>query len=118
MAAVKVKKVKPYPIPVQIAAAGATPFQGQIVRLVLKGFMVDMQGKVLKVGSLLQVNFELPVLKVAIAQNVKIMKTYDQTNPQTRGIDRIAECHFTALSDEQQNNIYTFLQTIRQNDIA
>ena len=117
MAAAKVIKVKPYPIATHMQV-GPVAMQGQIIKLVLKGFMVDTQGKVLKVGTVMQINFELPVVKAPIAQTVKVMKTFDRPNPQTKAIDRIAECHFMALSDEQQQNIYQFLQKIRQEDIA
>ena len=117
MTAARVKKVKPYPIPIQMMS-GPTAIHGQIIKLVLKGFMVDTLGKVIKVGAVLQVSFELPVTHNVITQNVKVMKTYDRTNLQNHSIDRIAECHFTAISDDQQTDIYTFLQLIRQDDMT
>lgn len=118
MSAAKIKKVKPYPILTHITIAAGAPFTADIIKLVLKGFMMDMNGKVLKVGTTMQVTFELPVLKKVIVQNVKVIRTFDRSNPKTRSIDRLAECHFLAVSDEQQNNIYTFLQMIRQDDIT
>jgi hypothetical protein len=117
MAALNVKKVKPYPIPAQFILNGAA-FPGDIVKLVLKGFMVDTRGKVLTVGSVLQVTFELPVLRATVTQNVKVVKTFDRANPKTHAIDRIAECHFTVLSDQQETHIYEFLQAIRQDDMG
>jgi len=39
-----------------------------------EGFIADMQGKVLKVGDLYQISFEIPVLKTMVTQTVKIMK--------------------------------------------
>ena len=117
MSAVKVKKVKPYPIVAQLAGpSGAGP--GQILKLVMKGFIVDMQSKVLKVGDIYQVTFELPVLRVVIDQFAKVMKTYDRVNSGSQAIERLAEFHFTALSDEQTKKIYSFLTAIHQDDIS
>lgn len=113
---VKIKKVKPYPILVQMIGKTGT-LAGQIIKLVMQGFIVDMQGKVLKVGDLYQVTFELPVLKEQIQQNAKVIKTYDRPNIQTHGIDRLAEIRFTAISDAQQTSILKFLQAIRQRDV-
>lgn len=114
---VKIKKVKPYPIPTQFVGKSG-PVQGQIIKLVPRGFIADMQGHVLKVGDILQIAFEIPVLKFVIQQNAKVIKTYDRANPQTHGIDRLAELQFSSISDEQQQKILKFLQMIRQKDVG
>lgn len=114
---VKIKKVKPYPIATQFVGKTGT-VQGQIIKLVTRGFIADMQGHVLKVGDIMQISFELPVIKYAVQQNAKVMKTYDRPNLQTHGIDRLAELQFSVISDEQQQYILKFLQMIRQKDVS
>jgi len=114
---VKIKKVKPYPIPTQFVGKSG-PVQGQIIKLVTRGFIADMQGHVLKVGDIVQVAFEIPVLKFVVQQSAKVIKTYDRPNLQTHGIDRLAELQFSVVSDEQQHQILKFLQMIRQKEVS
>lgn len=109
-----VKKIRPYPIALQIVAPSG-PIQGEILRLTLKGFIADINSRFLKVGEVCQVSFELPVSRYPVAQGVVVMKTFDRRNLMAQKIDRLAEFHFGQLNEEQKKNISLFLAAIHQN---
>jgi hypothetical protein len=108
------KKVKAYPIPVQITATGA-PFRGEIIKLVKKGFICNLMKHVIQVNDVLQVVFELPVIRHVITSPAIVIKTYDRTTV-TAEIERLAEVHFTQLNDKDVGSILAFIRAIKQAD--
>src|SRR5688572_14069754 len=74
---VVVKKIKPYPFAAQFTKE-AQSFPGQIIKLVLHGFMVELGSMVVKVGDQYQVQFTLPSESQMTVVSVKVIKTYDR----------------------------------------
>lgn len=90
------------------------PAQARILRLELIGFLADVDSKILVVGDVHQVDFELPVLHFPVSQSTKIIKTYDRTREGK--VERLVEFHFEKIGDDTKNNIIAFLRSIRQTD--
>ena len=135
---VVVKKVSPYPVPMQITL-GAQVFQCQIIKLTLFGFLADLKGAVVTTAKEYDVRFVLPVFNVEIAARVKVIKTYDRfvpgqaaATPATEAapppgtpppsgnkkglghVQRIAEMHFVQISTAARASVEKFLTTIQQ----
>lgn len=108
-----IKKVQPYPFPVAIQRDGKI-INAQVLKLAQKGAIIGSNELIFSVGAELQVFFEIPVHKVAMSLLAKVIKTYDRALPQGRGIERLAEVHFTNISSDQIRSIYKFLVAIRQ----
>lgn len=116
-----VKKVKPYPIPAQFVKETHS-FSGQIQKLVMHGFLVELGSVVVKVGDIYQVSFQFPVLGDSVTAPVKVIKTYDkyQAAPGDSKAMRLAEYHFLAPTENLKKSIKGFMKVIRQsgNDIV
>ncbi len=111
----QVKRIKPYPIVIQLTGSAGV-VSGKILKVVLMGFIADLGQSVLTVMDTYDVIFELPVLHHTIHTQAKVVKTYDRINPENHHIDRLAEFHFLHLGDPDRNAIYGFTRTIRQID--
>lgn len=116
-----VKKIKPYPISAQFTKDSQI-FKGQILKLVMHGFMVELGSAVVKVGEIYQVQFQFPVLNDNVQVGVKVIKTYDkyQGNAGESRANRLAEFHFVLPGEDLKKKVKSFLKVIRQtgNDIA
>ena len=110
-----VKKISPYPIESQITVPGG-PKAIHIIKLTKEGALARTDKVLLKVGEYYQINFVLPVFKVAITAKVRILKTFDKSiNPKDHVIERMAELHFEGLDPNFQKHIVAFLSAIGQN---
>jgi hypothetical protein len=105
-----VKKVAPYPIPLDvIKAEGQPPQKENIVKLTDIGFLMRAEANhFYKVGEDYSFHFHLPVLGNDIRANGKIVKTY--ANPR----EHLVEVHFKALGDRERTSIHNFLVKIGQ----
>lgn len=115
MGEVKVKKVRPYPIPAQII--GTPPLQAEILKLAKSGLIADMKTHLLKVGDHYTVQFEIPVSRHNITTAIRVVKTYDRLLPGSSEVQHLCEFHFEKLGDSDWKYIYSFLKAIRQTDI-
>ena len=112
---VQIKKVKPYPFAAQFTK-GAQIFTGQVIKLVMHGFMVELGPIVTKVGDLYQVSFILPSEDLPIITQVKVIKTYDKyqaVEAPTKAV-RLAEFHFVLPNEELKKKVKHFLKAIKQ----
>ena len=107
-----IHKVKPYPIESTLEQEGKK-IPGQILKLTLKGFIMDMKRSVVQVGKEYEIIFELPVLREYIRSKCKVIKTYDQST-EAEGTQRRAEMHFLGLDEEYHGRIKKFLVSIGQ----
>lgn len=107
-----IQKIKPYPIETSLEQEGKK-FSGNILKLTLKGFIMDMKSSFVKVGQEYLVVFEIPVLREFIRGKCKVIKTYDHSTEGV-GAQRMAEMHFLALDDEYRERIKKFLSAIGQ----
>jgi hypothetical protein len=108
------KKIKPYPISVQLTGTSGV-LKGKIIKLVPKGFIVNLEGSFVHVHETYKVAFEIPLARHDINSDVIVIKTYDRSTPE-HDIERLAEVHFTHLSDADRKNIQSFLRAINQSD--
>jgi hypothetical protein len=109
-----VKKVAPYPIPLDvIKAEGQPPQKESIVKLTDIGFLMRVEADhFYKVGEDYSFHFQLPVLNIDVQAKGKIVKTY--SNPR----EHLVEVHFKALGDRERSGIHTFLVKIGQTQKA
>lgn len=126
---VEVKKVKPYPIKCRFEGSGEV-FYGNIVKLGLHGFLVELNEVVVRVQQKFLAEFETTVLGDLISGTVIVVKTYDKyKNTTNTPFDkqgkpipvedgsvavRIAEFHFKSLVGQQREKIKQFLVAIGQ----
>ena len=108
-----VQKVKPYPFEASLEQEGKK-ISGDILKLTLKGFIMDMKRSLVMVGQEYLVVFEVPVLREYIRCKCKVIKTYDQSMEGV-GTQRRSEMHFLGLDEEYQGRIKKFLSAIGQN---
>ncbi len=107
------KKVSPYPFSASLTFS-ERKIQGEILKLVAHGFLMDCKGQVLKVGDIGQVQFEIPVNRDFVTTSVRVIKTYDHVQVDPNVPKRIAELHFLKLSDTHFAHIDRFLKQIKQ----
>ena len=117
---VEIKKVRPYPIEVLVTSAGeAQGFRSQIIKVNTTGIFIEDQ-KMFTPGTKMKVQFELPVLKHFVNQDVVVRKMIDRYDPSHQGegpkVKRFVECHFVALSYEDKQKIFQFTSKIGQKD--
>lgn len=123
---VVVKKVKPYPIVAKFEKE-AKVFYGNIVKLTLTGFLIELNDHFVSVAELYACSFHFPVIEAGVCEPVKVVKTYDQFRPPTHpavAVDgqsssdsvavRVAELHFEKLQLESRDKIKKFLIAIGQ----
>ena len=124
---VVVKKVQPYPILAKFDDQNGKVFAGNIVKLTLVGFLVELNEVVINVQQKFSVSFEFPVLEKAIETSVHVVKTYDQFRdptvppvnpdgtpaPESVAV-RLAELHFLQAESHDRDKIKQFLVAIGQ----
>ena len=108
------KKVSPYPLEVLLTIDGK-PLRGSILKLTTRGFFVDLHGQMLKINTQTAVSFQIPVLKIDVQANAKLIKFLDRVKAQAP--ERLAEMHFLGLSEEHKKNIARFCVAIRQEEV-
>lgn len=112
-----VKKVSPYPIDLTVTQEGKV-LTFKILKLTERGFIADTSGTILKVASTIhECSFVLPTTELSLTGSLRVIKNYDRPimgEDKTRTIQRLTEFHFLKLSDEQRNEIRTFLVRIKQ----
>ena len=108
------KKVKPYPFGATLDPAGLKkPIEVLLVDKV--GLMAKVNTQILHVGTYHQIQFELPAMRQSVQAQVRVLKTYDKAiNPKEHVVERIAEFHFSKLSDEHKSYILAFMKAIGQ----
>ena len=115
MAAAQVKKVRPYPIDALLSADGkALPVR--IVKLTTVGLMCDLGGHFVTVGGHYSISFDVPVLKLPVAANVVVVRTWDQFAVDMsvgNASHKLAEMHFKGLHPEHRDNVVAFLRQIK-----
>ena len=113
MAAKKIKKVSPYPIPVVLT--GAETVQGRIPKLTNVGFLVETE-RPLTLGTQLSITFVLPVLNKNIQATGVVIKTYARYGgePGKEKSSMLNEIHFKTILEEDRVAVTKFLVTIRQ----
>jgi hypothetical protein len=116
MSKVSVTKIKPYPIQAQFSG-GATPFAGEILKLVRAGFIAHIGKQMVTVGDHLKTQFEIPVSHFQIVAAVRVRKTSDRMIMETHEIQHLIEFTFEHPTDDQQRHIHSFLNAIGQDDI-
>lgn len=118
----QVKKVRAFPIPVNLTlgAAGtspaAPPIPMNIVKLTQQGFLAETQVASMKLGEKGQVQFEIPVSHDAINEACVIVKHYshwvEKDGGQVPGF--LIEAHFHQLSEAALKKITSFLSSLRR----
>ena len=108
------KKVRPYPFMATLDPAGVKkPIEVLLVDKI--GLMAKVNAQILHVGTYYQIEFELPALRQSVLAQVRVLKTYDKAiNPKEHVVERIAEFHFSKLSDEHKSHIVAFMKAIGQ----
>ncbi len=111
-----VVKVKPYPFEASFESAQQQKFVGEVLKLTLKGFIVDLKKTVVVVGRNYQVRFVLPTKRFPLEFTAKVIKTYDQFRGKTESnkVDHLAEFHFVKPSEGNLTEIKSFLLKIGQ----
>jgi len=108
----KVKKVKAYPIPGSLKQeSGLVPIR--IVKLVLQGFLAEVDVGYIQPGDRFQVGFELPVSHHLVSENIVIVKLYNQSRT-TPVVVHLIEAHFTDLSTVNKVRVTEFLRATKQ----
>lgn len=114
-----VKKVSPYPIPLQLnLVEGQPPFKGNIVKLTDFGFLMQCDQKhYYRVTEVYVVQFLIPVFDRAIKAKAKVVKTYDTLKTEGgKDLSKIltVEMHFVDLTASQKESIHQFTAKIGQ----
>lgn len=111
---VVVKKIRPYPFSAQFKKEGHN-FTGNVLKVVMHGFLVELGSVVVKVGDHYEVQFEFPGLREFVHAKVKVIKTYDRYQPaDSVRAARLAEYHFLNPNEELKKKIKQFLKVIKQ----
>lgn len=108
----KIKKVKAYPIPGSLKQesrpeSGFVPIR--IVKLVLQGFLAEVDVGYIQPGDRFHVSFELPVSHHLVLENIVIVKLYNHSS----GANLI-EAHFVDLSTVNKVRVTEFLRATKQ----
>ena len=107
-----VKRVRPYPIDATLTVNTESK-KISIILINTLGVIARTPGLMLKVGTELGLEVDLPVLGYVIKNTVKVRKTYDRA-AQPAGIERMAELHFTHLPSDVAKQIAQFMAHIGQ----
>ncbi|MAV91100.1 MAG: hypothetical protein CL676_06735 [Bdellovibrionaceae bacterium] len=113
MSTSNVRKVQPYPFSFYVQRDGKFLVE-EALKLSQTGAMVKATGPLYLVGSEFLVNFTLPVLKLEVSCQAKVMKTYDRAMIRDKTVERLVEFRFLNLDSEQQKGIQSFLIRIGQ----
>jgi hypothetical protein len=113
-----VKKISPYPIPVNITMDNHPIFAANIVRLETIGFIMRFESPhFFKVGEFGDVIFNLPVVQRGVTSRARIIKTYDGMEIMVAGKltkTYTVEVHFVDLGKDERIIINKFLERIGQ----
>src|SRR4051812_32249543 len=117
MDSIKTVKVRPYPIEAVITGRAA-PFSCKILKVTLRGALVDPGGMQLQVTEKLRLAFEIPHFKDKIESDVVVVKFYDKFSGDldNKKIQRWDELHFDKISPASRIRIERFLKAIRQTE--
>ena len=123
---VKVEKVQPYPIATLVsrveAAGNHPPIDGETIRVEDFGVLFKTKARFFKLGDYYMVNFEIPVLKIQVIEEVRVVKTkesYETLVPGTAQEKVVTvEFHFKGLSEESKKAIRNFTFRIGQKRAA
>ncbi len=116
--AVRVKKVRPYPIPATISG-GEKPLSGNLIKLTQMGFLIEVGANFMKVGEKYQVAFDIPMANWNVHEGVVVVKSYNQFGGAVGAaaggsLVRVLEMHFRSLSSASKEHIVDFLTKIKQ----
>ena len=122
----EILKIQPYPIESIVARMNSpenTPaIDGQIIRVEEFGVLFKTPARFFKMGDYYVVNFELPVMKTVIAEEVRVVKSkesYEVSVAEGKNLKIVTvEFHFKALSDEARLAIRGFMFRIGQKRAA
>lgn len=114
MAEVVKKKVKPYPFDGVLTGQAVMPCK--VLKLTLRGLLVDTGGAQLHIHDKLKVAFEIPHYKDRIESEVVVVKFYDKFSGsiENKKIERWDELHFIKLTTDFKLKIERFLKAIKQ----
>lgn len=108
------KRVRPYPFDGSVEV-NAVKKPLEIMHLTQNGFIARLKQGLVFVGEYYQAILELPVSHNFVNNKVRVIKTYDRAVDPKKGlVDRMAEFHFEALSDQHKKYILEFLAAIGQ----
>ncbi len=123
----QVKKVKAYPFSAALKTSSAS-FNGNIMKLVPQGCMIEVVGTHLQPGDTVEISFETPVQHSGVAASCVVVKVYNQLTggslapaetsaaPGGKSASPLAiqliELHFRSLSPASQSAIQSFLAAI------
>lgn len=112
---VVVKKVRAYPFAANVEYKGIKK-PVQILKLALVGCWANLGKTVVQVGTVYNVDFELPVLRDTVQAQAKVLRTTDRVmEVQNQGaVERLAEFQFIKLTVENKEKINRFLAAINQ----
>lgn len=103
-----IKKVKPYPFPVQVKLETSV-LAGRATKLTQQGMLVEVQGSSLQPGERVELFFETPVLHGAVTTAAVVVKVMNQL----KGMS-LLELHFRGQDPEHMARINDFLIHIGQ----
>jgi hypothetical protein len=113
-----IKKISPYPIPVNITMDNHPVFAANIVRLEPIGFIMRFEAPhFFKVGEFGDVIFNLPVVQRGVTSRARVIKTYDGMEIMVAGKltkTYTVEIHFVDLGRDERTIINKFLEKIGQ----
>ena len=115
----RIKKVSAFPFDIEFkTASAAVGVKAHVVKLSGQGFMMEIEGNLLRLGERLEFSFTLPVLGHAIASSGMVVKIYSQfagalTIAEKGGHLNLIEIHFKSLSVEHKDFIYDFLKKLQ-----
>lgn len=113
-----VKKLKPYPIDIQIVKKdGTPPLNAKILRVNTVGLQMENENYLYKVGEEVTVTFVIPNFMHKIDEVMKVIKTTDRFKDD-KAIAKayLTELHFIHLDLMQTKKILEFTRAIRQKD--
>ncbi len=111
---VRKKLVKAYPFAATLDQAGVKkPIE--VIYVSELGVIANVRNLILRVGSFYMLQFELPVLGHFVLTEGRVLKTYDKAHDgKGHAVDRLAEFHFTKLTEEHRERIKLFVKAIRK----
>ena len=123
---VKIEKVQPYPIATIVSrveiTANQPAIEGDTIRVEDFGVLFKTKARFFKLGDYYMVNFEIPVLKTQVVEEVRVVKTKESYETLVPGTPQekvvTVEFHFKGLSEESKKAIRNFTFRIGQKRAA
>lgn len=118
----KVVRVAPYPIDCLLVKGEGQPLiPCKVIRVEDFGLMFKAVKHFFRPGDEYKCDFELPLFKTKIHEQIKIIKTYENMEPfvPKGNKERVmtVEAHFKSLSPEAKQSIRNFILKIKQKKI-